>query len=269
VESCTPSTAIQKNASGGSLRRKKNMDPRYTIEVLSAPSGHGYMVKVKDNEQENGGYAWEALRPRPTEADAASLGQAWIDATVKRDTELDRLRHERARELPGQLAEIRANMKALADQKSDLATQIKQLEADAWNLVKDANNPVVHLDFAEPFPEQQELVDDPDDDPPVADANGRHPDGPKPKGAKRGKRRGKKKAPPRVRHDDNAPLPSWSPDDTVEVLTEAAEARGLIRGNDDRPKKSELVGRLRVHDQRPGLDPDAVDWFGEGEEAQA
>ena len=248
------------------------METRYTIEVLTAPSGHGYMAKVKDGELENGGYAWQAERPRPTEVEAAELGQAWIDATEKRDAEVARLKEERARELPGQITEIRLRVAAHESEKSDINTKIKQLVVDEATLIRDAHNPQVPFEFSEPFPEQQGLPGtDEDDDPPVADANGHHPDGPDPEGTTKKRRR--KRTPPnradgkgaRVPHDDDAPLPDWSEKDGIVKLRAAALARGLILDDNDHPKKPELLKRLQAWVPRPGLDPSKVDWFGDGE----
>jgi hypothetical protein len=234
---------------------------RYEWEVEEAPSGHGYMAKVKDNEQENGGYAWEATRPRPTAEEAEELGKDWIDATLRYDAEIAALKEERARELPGQLANIKARMGALEEEKKDLGAQIKNLEVEAWNLVKDANNPQARFDFLEPWPEQQELVDD--DDEPVADANGRHPDGPKPEGRK-DKKRSRKKTPTnradgaRERHDDDDPLPDWNAKSGIADLRAAATARGInIEGS---PSRRVLLKDLQEWKPRPGLDPSGVEW---------
>lgn len=229
--------------------------PRYEPHIEEAASGHGYMAKVRDNEQENGGYAWEAVRPRPTAEDAKKLAEQWIEAEEKYEAEIARLREERARELPGQLAEIKARMGALEEEKKELGTRIKQLEVDAWNLVKDANNPQAQHDFCEPFPEQQELPGD--DDPPVADANGRHPDGPDPEGRK-GKKTPTNRADNRERHKDDEPLPDWSVKSGIVQLRKAATARGIsIEGS---PKKAVLLKQLQAWKPRPGLDPSAVEW---------
>lgn len=172
-------------------------NPRYThaSEINMLGNGHFAVVKRHDGKTTR-------LGPYPTLEDVDRNALGWIDARIAQEFRIAELRRERGLELAGEVAKLMDEIDTIDSQRKYLGDEKKGRERTIRRLVFEARNPQVPLDLNPTVTESMECLgfetfpgpedDGIEDNGPVADANGRHHDGPR--AAKRGAKKAGKKA---------------------------------------------------------------------------
>lgn len=206
-------------------------NPRHAMKIDAME--HGYAVRVT----RRGDLHPIAESVRADHQSAEQWACKIIDYLDEREARLYEAEIRLAIELAGKQASIYASIAELEGEKKRIGQAIKSLEERIRDLAMEARSPQLNLELdRELLADKQQRIDFPaddqrdengaehDDDEPVADANGKHRDGPKRAAKKTGKRKAKKTAKRKAARAPIRALPDpadlvWPDDDaTAPVL---------------------------------------------------